>query len=162
MPWTYDPKFNDNLHLFHIYPYAFPSYSPLPFKINVTRASSYFLTLNIFLTHAFLKVYHFILVALNFITSGKWGIYFPRTPFLWYKDLNSGPTPWAILPAPFCEGFFRDRVLWNYICLGWLRTKILLISASWVARITGMSYQHLALGPFKMKCYIVVYNYNLD
>jgi hypothetical protein len=27
---------------------------------------------------------------------------------------------------------------------GWLRTTILLISASWVARITGVSHQHLA------------------
>jgi hypothetical protein len=31
------------------------------------------------------------------------------------------------------------------ICPGWLRTIILLISASWVARITGMSHQLLAL-----------------
>jgi hypothetical protein len=43
----------------------------------------------------------------------------------------------------FCEGFFRDRVCWT-ICPGWLRTEILLISASWVARITGMSHWHLA------------------
>jgi hypothetical protein len=30
------------------------------------------------------------------------------------------------------------------ICLGWLWTVMLLISASWVPRITGMSHQHLA------------------
>jgi hypothetical protein len=29
-------------------------------------------------------------------------------------DLNSGPSPWATLPALFCEGFFRDRVS-NYL-----------------------------------------------
>jgi hypothetical protein len=40
---------------------------------------------------------------------------------------------------PFWNGFFQDRVLWS-ICWGWLRIAILLISASWVARITGMSH----------------------
>jgi hypothetical protein len=34
--------------------------------------------------------------------------------------------------------FFWDRVSWT-ICLGWLWTSILLISASWVARITDLS-----------------------
>jgi hypothetical protein len=37
----------------------------------------------------------------------------------------------------FCEGFFWDRVT-QTIFLGWLWTLILLISASWIARITGM------------------------
>jgi hypothetical protein len=27
--------------------------------------------------------------------------------FLWYWDLNSGPSPWATPPALFCEGFFE-------------------------------------------------------
>jgi hypothetical protein len=36
---------------------------------------------------------------------------------------------------------FRDRVFWT-ICLAWLWTTILLISASWVARITGVSHWH--------------------
>jgi hypothetical protein len=31
--------------------------------------------------------------------------------------------------------------LWT-ICLGWPQTAVLLISASWVARITGMSHWH--------------------
>jgi hypothetical protein len=39
----------------------------------------------------------------------------------------------------FCEGFFWDRVLWT-ICLGWLWNLILLISVSWVARITGVCH----------------------
>jgi hypothetical protein len=43
--------------------------------------------------------------------------------------------------STFCGGFFRDRVL-RTICLGWLQTAILLISASWVTRITGVSHQH--------------------
>jgi hypothetical protein len=38
-------------------------------------------------------------------------------------------------------GFFQDRILWT-IFPDWLQTMILLISASWVARITGVSHQH--------------------
>jgi hypothetical protein len=37
----------------------------------------------------------------------------------------------------FCERFFRDKVL-RTICLGWVQTMILLISVSWIARITGV------------------------
>jgi hypothetical protein len=36
-------------------------------------------------------------------------------------------------------GYFWDRVLWT-ICSSWLPTLLLLISASWVARITGLSH----------------------
>jgi hypothetical protein len=46
---------------------------------------------------------------------------------------------------PFCEGYFWDRVSWA-ICPGWLRTMILLTSASWVVRIAGVSHQHPARG----------------
>jgi hypothetical protein len=60
--------------------------------------------------------------------------------FLWYWGLNSGSTPWATPPATFCDGSFQYRVLWT-ICLGWFWTVILLISASWVARIIGLSHQ---------------------
>jgi hypothetical protein len=38
---------------------------------------------------------------------------------------------------------FIDRVS-RTICLGWLQTKILLIFAFWVARITGVSHRSLA------------------
>jgi hypothetical protein len=63
--------------------------------------------------------------------------------FLRYWGLNIGPTPWATPPILFCEGFFQDRVS-QTICPGWLQTTILLISASWVARIRGVSRQGLA------------------
>jgi hypothetical protein len=39
----------------------------------------------------------------------------------------------------FCVGYFQDRVS-QTICLGWLQTAILLISASSVARITGQHW----------------------
>jgi hypothetical protein len=62
-----------------------------------------------------------------------------------YWGLNLGPILWATPLALLCEGlfFFLNRILWT-VCLGWLWTVILLISASWVARITGVSHQHLA------------------
>jgi hypothetical protein len=39
----------------------------------------------------------------------------------------------------FCVGYFPDGASWT-ICPGWLQTMILLISASQVARIAGMSH----------------------
>jgi hypothetical protein len=41
-------------------------------------------------------------------------------------------------PSPFCDDFFWDRVSWT-IYPGWLWTSILLMSASWEARITGVN-----------------------
>jgi hypothetical protein len=41
--------------------------------------------------------------------------------------------------SPILWGIFWDRIL-QTICPGWLWTSILLISASWVARITGVSH----------------------
>jgi hypothetical protein len=36
--------------------------------------------------------------------------------FFHYWGLNSGPTPWTTPLVLFlCEGFFQDRVLWNYL-----------------------------------------------
>jgi hypothetical protein len=49
---------------------------------------------------------------------------------------------WATPPALFLWRIFQDRGL-QPLCPGWLRTVILLISASWVAR-TGVSHWHLA------------------
>jgi hypothetical protein len=52
--------------------------------------------------------------------------------------LNSGPSLEPLHPALFLwRVFSRDRVSRNY-CSGWLWTTILLISASWVARITDI------------------------
>jgi hypothetical protein len=56
--------------------------------------------------------------------------------------LNSGPIPWATPPALVCDGFFQDRVL-QTICLGWLQTANLLISASSIPRTTGVSHWHM-------------------
>jgi hypothetical protein len=41
--------------------------------------------------------------------------------------------------SPFWWRVFWDRVS-KTLCLGWLRTSILLTPASWVARITGVSH----------------------
>jgi hypothetical protein len=74
--------------------------------------------------------------------------YFNKLLLLQYWGLNSGP-PWATPPALFCDGIFRDRVSWT-IYPSWLWTAILLISASWVARITGVSHQCPAQQTFKV------------
>jgi hypothetical protein len=58
---------------------------------------------------------------------------------VWSQSLQLEPFQQPI----FSEGFFQDRVLLA-ICPGWLRTMILLISASWEARITSMNPWHPA------------------
>jgi hypothetical protein len=58
--------------------------------------------------------------------------------------LSRYSTTWVTPPALFCASYFWDRVS-QTICLGWLQTKILLISASWVARIISVSHGHLAI-----------------
>jgi hypothetical protein len=75
--------------------------------------------------------------------EGLWGF------FCWWCSIFfffGGTRVWTqgLLLEPlhqpfFCDGFFGDRGL-RTICLGWLRTLTLLISASRVARITGMSH----------------------
>jgi hypothetical protein len=53
---------------------------------------------------------------------------------VWAQGLHLEP-----LHQPFfVMGIFQDRVSWT-IPLGWLRTTVFLISASWVARITGLA-----------------------
>jgi hypothetical protein len=41
--------------------------------------------------------------------------------FFWqHWDLNSGPAPWANLPAPFCDGFFE---IGSYELFAWADLK---------------------------------------
>jgi hypothetical protein len=62
----------------------------------------------------------------------------------------------------FVMGFFQDMVSWT-ICLGWVQTVILLISASLVARITGMSHPRLAKLTFSLsKQVTLLSSYNWD
>jgi hypothetical protein len=72
-----------------------------------------------------------------------------RDFFFWHWGLNSGPhtcqegalTAWVTLPASFCVGHFWDRVS-RTVCPGLASNHtILLISASWVTRITGATHQ---------------------
>jgi hypothetical protein len=73
-----------------------------------------------------------------------------------YWGLNS---PWATPPALFLWRVFRDRVLLT-ICPGWLQTTILLISDSWVAKIIGVSHQHLARNTFLKKSFFQCWRLN--
>jgi hypothetical protein len=70
---------------------------------------------------------------------------------LWYWGLNWGPMPRVTPLALFVKSFFQDGVSWTS-CLGWFWTTILLISAFWVARITGVSHQCPA-----HYCYLFIY-----
>jgi hypothetical protein len=62
---------------------------------------------------------------------------------LCHWSLNSGPTSWATPPVLFLKVFFQDRVF-HTIFPSWLWTTILLILASWVGRMTGVSHWCLA------------------
>jgi hypothetical protein len=43
--------------------------------------------------------------------------------------------------SPFLWTCFQDRVSQTIFLAGWLRAAVLLISASWVAKMTGMSHR---------------------
>jgi hypothetical protein len=58
----------------------------------------------------------------------------------WVISPPCSPPPTAPLPALLCKGFFQDRVSWT-LCPGWPQTMIVLISASWIVRITGVRHQ---------------------
>jgi hypothetical protein len=63
---------------------------------------------------------------------------------VWTQGLHLEP-----LHQPFfVKRFFEIGSCELFIYLGWLQTAILLISASWVARITGVSHQHPAFRSF--------------
>jgi hypothetical protein len=47
---------------------------------------------------------------------------------------------------------------WKLFCLGWPQTVILLISASHVARITGMSHQHLTCVLFSFRAWNISFH----
>jgi hypothetical protein len=69
------------------------------------------------------------------------GSFFFFSAEVWTQDLH---LEW--LTSPFLWRVFWDRVSWT-ICPGWLWTSILLISASRVARIAGVSQQHFFCSP---------------
>jgi hypothetical protein len=98
-----------------------------PEFLNVFSSALTYLTTTTY-KHVPNRVINFVLF---FEGGGSWG-------------LNSGPSLWATPPALFLWRVFQHRVSWT-ICLGWLPTTILLISASWVTRITGMSHRHPAI-----------------
>jgi hypothetical protein len=70
----------------------------------------------------------------------------PQTLFFFFfevlgLELRAYTLSHSTNPFFFVLGVFRDRVL-RTICLGWLQTVVLLISASKVARIIGLSHHH--------------------
>jgi hypothetical protein len=71
--------------------------------------------------------------------------------------LNSGPSPWATPLALFSDGFVQDRV-YQTISPVQLPTENLLISASWVARIIGLSHWH----PARRDLFLFWWNWGLN
>jgi hypothetical protein len=65
--------------------------------------------------------------------------------FGWTWVWTQVQTTWATPPALSVKVFIFWDTLSQTICPGWLWTTILLISASWVARITGVSHWPPAL-----------------
>jgi hypothetical protein len=71
------------------------------------------------------------LLTLLFVSTGVW----TQGPTL----ARQASTTWATPPVLFCVVHFQDRVL-RIVCPVWVWATILLASASWVARIIGMSH----------------------
>jgi hypothetical protein len=61
----------------------------------------------------------------------------------WTQGLVLARQVSATPPALFHVWYFQHSIS-QTVCLGWPWTEILLIAASRVARITGVSHQHLA------------------
>jgi hypothetical protein len=75
------------------------------------------------------------IICLSFCLSsgtGVWTLHFVLARQMFYLLSHTSSLFWSV--------YFGDEVLWP-VCQVWL--EILLISASWVARIIGMSSQHL-------------------
>jgi hypothetical protein len=78
--------------------------------------------------------------------DSDYNVWFPaglRFELRTWHLLGRYSTTWTTPSALFCVEYFWDRVFQN-ICPSWPQTVFLLISASLVAKITGVSYQHLA------------------
>jgi hypothetical protein len=74
--------------------------------------------------------------------------------FLWYWDffVAQGLHLEPLHQHVFCDRFFQDKVL-QTVFSDWLWTTVLLISASWVTRTTGMSHQCLAQSIYYWVCF---------
>jgi hypothetical protein len=125
-----------------------PGFHPLKIKEKMSESRSYqcvkclwFLNQNTFFCSCkcfpslILSQVHFIIYLFIYLF-----IYFGSRA--WTQGLHLKP-----LHQPFFVMGFFDRDSWT-ICLGWLWSTILLISASWVARITGLLHQRLAFAYF--------------
>jgi hypothetical protein len=104
------------------------------------------------------------------ITLGWYFLFLLKKVFFFFffavlrLELRAYTLSYSISPFIFVMGFFQARVS-QTICLGWLWTSIPLISASWVARIAGVSHWHLAhYAYFKVElliCFISAYLFTI-
>jgi hypothetical protein len=99
-----------------------------------------------------LLLYSFLGRSYTFISN------YPTSLCLWAQGFTLAKQTLYCLShtsSAFCSGYFGDEVLWT-ICSNWLRVMILLISASKVARITGVSHWHPALHFFLITVIILL------
>jgi hypothetical protein len=83
---------------------------------------------------------------LSFLSSRNIS-YYLCIPFLFFF-FSTGAWTQGLHLEPLHKGFFQDKVTWT-IFWDWFWIVIFLISASWVARITGVSHQRLAASHFQ-------------
>jgi hypothetical protein len=114
------------------------------------------LKLNLFSSSIFEKCQKLAIQIISwryFWASGKWHFFFSATwnyflyvhIFKFFCVGGTGAWPQGLHLEPLHRPFFVMGIFeigsHGSICLGWLQTAILLISSSWVARITGVSHQ---------------------
>jgi hypothetical protein len=70
---------------------------------------------------------------------GRWSTTYAMPPCLSFSSFVHLPHSWGHRCAPSRLTYWQRWVLLT-ICLGWPQTSILLTSASWIARITGVRH----------------------
>jgi hypothetical protein len=115
------------------------------------------LILSVLILYIFIKLFSSLYFWYLYVSS-EWNQ--PSFFSLRNWGLNSETTPRATPPAFFCGGLFWDRVL-QTISPSWLWTSILLISASWVSRITGVNHWCLVERPVFLLLLLMVLGLDL-
>jgi hypothetical protein len=78
-----------------------------------------------------------------FITKQDYLLFLSSYLFIYFCSI--GAWTQGLHLEPFCVMSFFEMGVLQTICRDWLWMAILLIPASWVARITGLSHQHWTL-----------------
>jgi hypothetical protein len=117
-------------------------YTRCPFLVSTFtwKVNFFYICLALWILNKILKNnFYFILLSLAigsfFCGTGVWTQGFVLAKQVLYYLSHAS--------SPFCSGYFEDRIFWT-ICPGWPWISVLLLSASQIARIIGMSHWHSA------------------